>query len=363
MFAFLQKLFIFRLLKPVFDAVKDFFIPSSYFSWKTMIYLSLFSWLMSWLAFGLGATRFTVMLLTSFSWLFLAFGVGWGLDDNDVKLFGIPLAPWVAGAILCGFIFGLIPGDQQELAFVTWPLISAAIIIAPQFFTWDGKVKVPPPIKRQQVILIFLISLLLSSWLQFYFRLQNWFVDYPSLMAENFDASGFVYRVPGRPLPLSDGVALLSLTESALRQELDNRPWSGVERWLLNINDQLVNLRREVRDRLTSPTREQRFWRINVQPVTASNGYDLRLQAIWEGPTADPEGYYLERTCRLSQVNRPAAAPLAGFTNAVPGAAPGAVSPGASPQPGVSPPAGAGNTPWSSLECDPQTERKSGRPA
>ncbi|MBD0336102.1 MAG: DUF5357 family protein [Cyanobacteria bacterium Co-bin13] len=355
MFAFLQKLFIFKVFQPFFTGIRDFFIPSSYFSWKTMIYLSLFSWLMSWLAFGLEATRFTVMLLTSFSWLFLSFGVGWGLQANNVKLFGIPLAPWVAGAILCGFIFGLIPGDQQELAIVSWPLISALIIIVPQFLTWDGNVKIPPPMTRQQVILIFLISLLLSSWLQFYFRLQNWFDDYPSLMAESFDGSGFVYRVPGRTAPLSDGVALLTLTESALQRELHNRPWSGVERWLLNINDQLVSLRREIRDRLVSPSREQRFWRIDVRPVTASNGYDLKLQAIWQGPTAEPNGYYLERTCQLTRVERPATGPATGLT-------PGPAT-GLAPAAGVAPAVATGTTPWSNLECDLQTERKTGRPA
>ncbi|MBD0268255.1 MAG: DUF5357 family protein [Cyanobacteria bacterium Co-bin8] len=355
MFPFLRNLIIFKIFQPFFQTVRDSIIPSDYFSWKTMIYLSLFSWLMSWVAFGFEATRFTIMLLTSFSWLFLAFGVGWGLQANHVKLFGIPLAPWVAGAILCGFIFGLIPGNQIELSIVTWPLISALIIIVPQFLTWDGKVKVPPPVTRQQVILVFLISLLLSSWLQFYFRIQNWFDDYPSLMAEDFGTSGFVYRVPGRAAPLSDGVALLTLTETTLQRELHNRPWSGVERWLLNINDQLVNLRREIRDRLVSPSREQRFWRIDVRPVTASNGYDLKLQAIWQGPTAEPNGYYLEKSCQLTRVERPTPSPTTGLTPGAP----------ANPTPavGVAPAAGASTTPWSNLTCDLQTERKSGRPA
>lgn len=348
MFNFLRNLFLFKIFQPLLVAIRDFFVPDEYFSWKTMIYLSLFSWLMSWIAYGFEATRFTVTLLTSFSWLFLAFGVGWGLRAGNVRLFGIPLAPWVSGAILCAFIFGLIPGDQSNLGIVAWPIVSALIIIVPQFLTWDFDPKVPPPIARQQMILIFLLSLLLSSWLQFYMRLQSWFDDYPSLQAENFANSGFVYRVPGQTDALSEGVTLLTLTESALQQELDNRPWPGVERWLLNVDNQLVNLRREVRDRMTGPSLEQRFWRINVQPRTASNGYDLRVQAIWQGPTAEPRGYYLERSCRLSQVNR---------------TAPTAPAPNTGLNPQTPSPTNNAVSTWSSLECDLQTERKPGRPA
>lgn len=344
MFKFLRKFFLFKLFQPLFQAIVAFFVPDDYFSWKTMIYLSLFSWAMSWLAYGFEATSFTVILLTSFSWLFLAFGVGWGLQANKVKLFGIPLAPWVAGAILCGFIFGLVPGSQMELAIVAWPLIAALIIIVPQFFTWDIKFKIPPPLVRQQLILVFLLSLLFSSWFQFYFRLQSWFDDYPSLLAEDFEASGFVYRVPGQPAALSEGITLLTLTEAALRDDLDNRPWSGVERWLLNVDDQMVGLRREVRDRLSRPSLEQRFWRIDVQPLNASNGYDLRLQAVWQGPTADPNGYYLEKSCNLQRVVRAATTPIPD------GAAP--------PRPEE-----VNTTTWAKLDCGLQTERKSGQPA
>lgn len=333
-----------KLLRELYERVKTVFLPDQYFAWQTFIYLSLFSWAMSWIALGVGATQFTVILLTSFSWLFLAFGVGWALNNSKANLFGIPLAPWVSGAILCAFIFGLIPGNQIELAVVTWPLIAAMIMIVPQFLGWDLERKVPPPPMRQRLILVFLLSLVLSSWLQFYFRLQSWFTDYPSLLAEDFNRSHFVYRVPGQANAVSEGVALLSLTETALAEELNNKPWPGVERWLLNIDDQLVGLRRQVRDRLSNPSLEHQFWRIEVQPVTSSNGYDLKLRAIWLGPTAEPAGYYLERSCQLARVNRTTPPTIPDGTQAAP-------------------PADASNvTVWSTLNCNLQTDRKAGRP-
>ncbi|HEY9763727.1 MAG TPA: DUF5357 family protein [Trichocoleus sp.] len=343
MFKFLQKLFLFEFFRPLFKAIGDFLLPDQYFSWQTVIYLSLFSWAMSWLAFLFGTTSFTVLLLTSFSWLFLALGVGWALQANKVKLFGIPLAPWVAGAILSGFIFGFWPGDQQQIAVVSWPLISALIMIVPQFLSWDLDWKTPPPPIRQQVILILLISVLISTWLQFYFRLQSWFDDYPSLLAESFDTSEFVYRVPGQPAAMSEGATLLTLTAAALQEPLNNRPWPGVERWLLSVQNQIPVLRREIRDRLNTSSQEYRYWQIDIAPRAATSGYDLKLRAIWRGPTAEPQGYYLEKSCTLVPVNR---SPI-----------PNASSNSLAPQ------GDATATTWSELNCQTGTERKTGRPA
>lgn len=293
-----------KLFQSFWEGVKSFFVPDQYYSWKTIIYLSLFSWAMSWLALGLGATQPTIWLLTTLSWMFLAFGVGWGLQANKVKLFGIPIAPWVAGAIVCIFLFGSWPGDQWSIALGFWPIMSALIIAVPQFLNWDFSVKVPPPAARQQLILVLMLSLLFSCWFQFYFRLQAWMRDYPSLLADSFDNSGFVYRIPGQPLPLSEGVTLLTMMEASVQSKISNRPWAWVERWLLNIDDQMTEINREVRDRLVSPTQEIGLWRLDMQPYSRGDGYELKMRAIWRGPTSKEEGYYLEKTCQLQPVSR-----------------------------------------------------------
>ena len=111
--------------------------PPRYFAWQTVIYMSLFSWLMSMLARAVFATPFTVGLLATISWICLAIGVGWALETNKIRPFGISIAPWVSGAILCLFLFGSWGGRWLQPALVAWPLMSFAMVAIPTLVSWD----------------------------------------------------------------------------------------------------------------------------------------------------------------------------------------------------------------------------------
>lgn len=333
-------------VKNTWNQLQDFLLPDSYFSWQVVIYLSLFSWAMSWLAWLLEVTQVTLFILTSLSWLFLAIGVGWALEEARIKLFGVPIYPWVTGAIVSLFILGTWPDMPASWVLISWPLISFVVIAVPEFITWELEPRLPMPSKRQYLVFVLFISILLSSWLGFYFRVQSWLDDYPSLLADSFENSRFVYRLPsdeGTVLP--QGVSLLSLTEGVLQEEIDNRPWSAVERWLINRDDQVVQVRREVRDRLDVPKAEHQFWEIDIIPVRQNNGYELQLVAIWNGPSADAEGYYQEKICQLEPVERPAASETT--------SGPTSIEPGlTAPEPET--------TVWSRFECDLATPRRTG---
>ncbi|PSN11309.1 hypothetical protein C7271_24770, partial [filamentous cyanobacterium CCP5] len=132
-------------------------------------------------------------------------------------------------------------------------------------------------------------------------------------------------------------VSLLSLTEGVLQEEIDNRPWPAVERWLINREDQVVQVRKEVRDRLESPRAEHQFWEIDVRPVRKNSGYELQLVATWHGPSASAEGYYQEKICQLEPVERQDPADPASFT-----------APASEP------------TVWSKFDCDLAILRKAG---
>ncbi|NJL87911.1 MAG: DUF5357 family protein [Leptolyngbyaceae cyanobacterium SM1_1_3] len=277
-------------------------------SWQTVLMLSLFSWLTSLLAEMVSATEFTVNLLSSFGWIFLIIGTGWGLSVNSVKLFGMPLSPWVSGALLCAFVFSPWANEGNLApAIVTWPLASAAIAIVPNVLRWNFTFKKPDVSTRQQLALFFVFSLLLSGWLQFYFRVQRWLEDYPTLMVSDFGNSSFIYQLPSRRERLPQGIPLLVAAESEVEQQLNGMPWPRVERWLLNVDDQLVPIERAAKNRLDAP-KEKDLWNLQAQTFETPVGYELRLRSVWLGPTSTAQGFYLEKTCLINK-QLPAATP------------------------------------------------------
>jgi hypothetical protein len=293
------------LLLEAYNRLTAFFLPDQYFSWQTVIYMSLFSWLMSLIARALGTTDFTVMLLATFGWFFLALGAGWFVEAAKIRPFGMPIAPWVSGAILAVFLFGTLTDSWLRPALATWPLISFLVVAVPSLLGWDFQPKPVPPAVRQQLLLLFLLSLLFSSWFQFYFRIQSWLDTYPSLAADDLNRSTFVYRLPGQPAPVAAGVAQLSTAETILQAELGNKPWSSAERWLANVNGQQQYLQQEINTIHSRSSREAPMWRFGIpSPTSNGEGYTLNLLAIWEGPSASPSGYYLEKTCEVMPVRQ-----------------------------------------------------------
>ncbi|MBU6230456.1 MAG: DUF5357 domain-containing protein [Cyanobacteria bacterium REEB459] len=287
-------------------AFKSLVLPERYFSWQTILYLSIFSWLMSLLGRLLGASGFTVGLLASGSWIFLAIGLGWAVEHSQIKPFGLTLAPWVAGGVLCLFLFSSWQGPWLPTALVCWPLISFCVAAVPEVLTWDLQPKRPLPPVRQRLVLLFFFSLLISSWIQFHFRIQSWLKDYPSLGADRFGASNFVYRLPGQPLPLSAGMAHLAEAESFIADQTDGQPWSAVERWLLNREGHQQTIQTQIQSH-SQASPESSLWQIQLpQPQSQAEGYELKILAVWTGPTAEPGSYYLEKTCMLMPVLKPA---------------------------------------------------------
>lgn len=289
--------------------------PPRYFSWQTTVLLGFFSWLTSLLAAVIEASIFTRNLLGVFSWLFFTIGVGWALNKHPVKLSGVSIGPWITGAIFSIFLFGVLPGDSIAPAVVSWPIVSVLIAATPHFVNWNLSLKTPPVSIRQDLILLLLLNLLFTSWLEFYFLIQNWLDDYPSLIVDDFSRSGFVYVLP-RSLwvspgdePFSRGEILLDSAGLIVKNTLDGRPWPSLERWLLNVDEQIAPIEDEARQGLMAEA-EREFWALRADTPPGefggdSSSYDLTLQAVWTGPASNPEGYYLEKTCRITQVFPP----------------------------------------------------------
>lgn len=284
-------------LQGIWKAATGFLLPQEYFSWQTILYLGLFSFAMSWVARLAGTLDVTEALIATAGWIFFALGVGWFLESNKIRPFGIALAPWVAGAIVCAYFFGLLPLGWPA-ALMTWPLVSVFIVAIPTFLTWELRPQLPKPAVRQHLILLSLVALLFSTWFQFYFRIQAWFDQYPTLLTDNFSDSGFVYRLSNETEAQAKGVALLTSAELEVRSSLDGTPWPYVERWLLNLDEQLQRLRAESAIALENSP-ERLLWELDARPRRLNQGYALDLIANWSGPASDPHGYYFEKTCAI----------------------------------------------------------------
>ncbi|MGP1382849.1 MAG: DUF5357 family protein [Thainema sp.] len=313
--------------------------PPRSFSWQMLLLLSVFSWVLSLLAEANWLSHF----LTNGAWLFLISGVNWALLENPVRIFGLNLGPWITGALVGLFLFGQGESIDLQIVLVLWPLISTAIAIFPYFLSKDLQLTVPNTKAQQQIVLLILINLTLSCWIQFYFNIQRWLTQYPSLLVSNFSASAFVLSL-GDVDATPRGVSLLEQTEALIINEIDGKPWSYAERWLFQIDNNLPELRADALDRLLE-AEEDHFWNLQEDVDSAGANYELNLRAIWTGPGTLDQPYALQETCEIRQTQSVTAP-------AAPGAVAGAIASGDNSNLSTA----ANNTPMTEVVCSEISE-------
>lgn len=301
------------LMNEVFKEIRNRVKPPQWASWQTLLFLSIFSALVAALTTS-PQPQIAQRIISSFGWLFLVLAVWWFTYEPNVKkkltFFNLFIGPWIVGALICIWFFGTIEGRTvpTQAAFISWPPISSIIWAAPKFVKSDSKTKSPiysNPNKghRQDIILVLLANLILSCWFQFSFQVNNWLAQYPSLRADDLSRSAFVWRPEqvDKATALSRGADMLNLAAQGVRDELEGKPWSQVERWLEQLDQQLPRLQQQVRAGLPRVA-EADLWKLDTRVL--SDAYDLQLRAVWTGPTSRPGGYELTRTCRISQARR-----------------------------------------------------------
>ncbi len=319
-----------NFLKGVYDWLKNNVIPPSAFSWQTLIFLSLFSYYMSWLASDL-----IEWLLANLAWIFLILGVYWGTTatkffwigrDDKKKKPGFPISAWITGVLVSIYIFGL-DGDLTPVALVSWPIISAILAAIPPFVGEGLSWKLPPPETRQTLAILFGSQFLLSCWLQFYFVIQGWLMEYPSLVADNFSQSAFVVNLETTSMTMPRGVSILNAIESNLEMRIDGIPWSETERLLLpNEREALINnLENQAKQQLAT-VEEDNLWQVTSGVSAGDSGYNLQLQANWNGPRGGAQGNYaVTKTCQVTPIT-PQVTAATDPTNAQPATTPSPVS-------------------------------------
>lgn len=290
------------------QSVRNYFSSPRWDSWQTLIWISVFSWAVS----PLARNSVVQTIIASGGWLFLIPGIHWLLHEEKFKFATGPeinikkgltfndffIGPWITGALVSAFLRTLINGPIAAFI-VCWPPISAIIAVLPKFIGVGPVYKNPDPPARQELAILFLSNLVLSCWLQLYFSTQGWINEYPSLLADDFSRSAFVYRVAPTQKPVSRGVVILEQAEIALQETLSELPWAQVERRLLDADELVASIRRTAMGRL-SELQENSLWDLEGRMLPGN--YRIQLSANWRGPTLDNAGYYLTRACEISRI-------------------------------------------------------------
>ncbi|WP_017314384.1 septal junction protein FraD [Mastigocladopsis repens] len=290
------------VIEDVYERIKKIVIPPRAYSWQTLIYLSIFSWLMSSLS-----TAIVKDIIAFCGWLFLIIGTAWYTTDNPLL---IPGTNMPVGSVITGFLVSVFAFGREEDIFtprtiVLWPTISALITAIPEFFEGTGTeatTRLPKIEDRQKIIILIGSCMVLSCWLQFYFVTENWINEYPSLLIDNYQGSAFVIKTqPSNKIP-RNGVLILDKLAPQVEAQIAGQPWSQVEQWLIDARERVGNLSSQVIQTNLSEYEERFLWIVEPRVSNLKDGYKLDLLNIWSGPSSTPRGYYLVKSCRIDPV-------------------------------------------------------------
>ncbi|MFM6754883.1 MAG: septal junction protein FraD [Dolichospermum sp.] len=296
---FKEILGIFEFIKGLFAGVQKFLTPAKAYSWQTFIYLSVFSWGISYFAVG-----YVKDIIAFCGWLFLLAGTAWYTTDDPLRFPGtfMPVGSIITGFLVSVFAFGHQENILTAKTIVIWPTISAIVTAIPNFFEGTGgrsaKAKLPKLQDRQKIIVLLSWCMLISCWLQFYFVIDKWLKDYPSLRADNFQKSAFVIRLEPPAKKPKNGDLILNKLQPLVNQQIANKPWSEVEKWLIDADEKLENLGNRTINNYLSRSQETQLWTVEHRVVNAkSGGYQLDILTIWNGPSANTKGFYWKKSC------------------------------------------------------------------
>ncbi|MEH2039791.1 septal junction protein FraD [Nostoc sp.] len=293
---------VFKFAEGLYAGIRKILIPPKAYSWQTFIYMSVFSWIVSYFATG-----YIKDIIAFFGWLFLIAGTAWYTTEDPLR---VPGTFMPVGAVITGFLVSVFAfGDQRDVitprTIVFWPTISALITAIPEFIEGndtDAKARIPKPQDRQRIIILVASSMLLSCWIQFHFVTDNWLRQYPSLQADTFKHSTFIVRTEAAVKIPQNGVVILEKVQPIVVEQIAERPWSEVEKWLLDAKQRVGNLGREIIKKNLSKYQEKELWRVEPRVTNTKSGYILDLLSIWIGPSSNPRGYYLKKSCRIEPV-------------------------------------------------------------
>ncbi len=216
---------VFKFVEGLYAGVKKVLVPPKAYSWQTFIYLTVFSWVLSFFATG-----YIRDIIAFCGWLFLIAGTAWYTTEDPLR---VPGTFMPVGAVITGFLVSVFAfGNQEDVitprTIVLWPTISALVTAIPEFIEGsdtEAKAQIPKPEDRQRIIILVASCMLLSCWIQFYFVMDKWLQEYPSLQADNFKRSTFVVRTEGPQEIPKNGLVILEKLQPLVEEQIAERPW------------------------------------------------------------------------------------------------------------------------------------------
>ena len=293
----------FKVFEGIYDRLRRIVVPPKAYSWQTLLYLSLFSLLMSSLSTG-----YIKDLIALCGWLFLIAGTAWYTTDSPLYVPGtnMPIGSLITGFLVSVFAFGQEKEMLTPRTIVFWPTISAIITAIPEFFEGTGteaKTQIPKIEARQKIIVLLASCMVLSCWLQFCFVVDKWLNQYPSVQIDNVERSALVVKTgPAVKVLPKNGVVILKELEPLIDEQIAKRRWSEVEQWLLDARTGVDKLGKQVIETNLAAYDERFLWHVEPRISNVKSGYKLDLLSIWRGPSANPNGYYLKKSCRIDPV-------------------------------------------------------------
>jgi hypothetical protein len=273
--------------------------------WETFIVLSIFSWLLSafsWLLIppAVNAYHFT----RTGGLIFFVLGTAWWQWERPIRILGINLGPWIVGLLVSLILFDDLPEEwQQQAIMVTWPLMTVSVRSIPRFFRGQILPTWPPILIRKELTVMFLFHLVISLWFQFGFLMNEWLIEYPTVLTQDFTQSAFAL-VRGLEVPeTSRGELILNSMEDFLREQIEGQRWPRANQVISGLLDNRISIQVEVKNRLPN-LEENRWWELQGNLIERQAGYGITLFAIWRGVPLTAEEYYLEKACEISQTFR-----------------------------------------------------------
>jgi hypothetical protein len=322
--AFFDKFF--KSLDDAGKAIWDFLNPTNAFSWRTLIFLSLFSWS---LMLALGGLPVEVVgesasngetsrvspvqsALFFLGWIFLNLGIGWGFakdaqGDKKKSKIKIPLldieffpGAWITAGLTCCFLFRVWDPEWRSLALLSWPIVTAIYAAIPKIIPLITSRKPPEPQVRQDLLLLALLHTMLSCWIGFYLLIQSWITVYPPLLGSASGIRRSMFLVAINP-----GPTLLDTAEARLREQFAEEALPIVRSQLEN-SEFIATVTEQVQQQVATA---QQF-NLNLR-IFAPLGDDspFRLQAVWQKTGENRASYYLEKRCSLRPEMQPSGTP------------------------------------------------------
>ncbi|MEH2071751.1 MAG: septal junction protein FraD [Nostoc sp.] len=293
---------VYKFIEGLYAGIRKILVPAKAYSWQTFIYLSVFSWLLSYLATG-----YIRDIIAFFGWMFLIAGTSWYTTEDPLRVPGtfMPVGAVITGFLVSVFAFGSQKDGVTPTTIVLWPTISALITAIPEFIEGsdtDAKAQIPKPEDRQRIIVLLASCMLLSCWIQFYFVVDNWLEQYPSMQTDSFRRNTFVVRTQEPTKVPQNGIIILNKLQPIVEEQIAQTPWSEVEKWLLDAKQRVGSLGREVIEKNLVKYEEKELWRVEPRVSNTKSGYILDLLSIWTGPSSNRRGYFLKKSCRIEPV-------------------------------------------------------------